>query len=177
MPGRARSPPVPPPRCRPGAPAEPLPTREAGGSRSADLTDPSTTGRPWAATRAGSASSLPSPDHRLGERRPGKPRPPVGSESHASARRPLPHTSPLAQPGTGDGGGMNVYVRELTSALARSGAACDVFTRAWSPDLPAVVQVEPGLRVHHVLPVRWTTLPKEALRRWSTSSPKACSPG
>ena len=24
------------------------------------------------------------------------------------------HTSPLAQPGTGDGGGMNVYVRELT---------------------------------------------------------------
>ena len=29
------------------------------------------------------------------------------------------HTSPLAQPGTGDGGGMNVYVRELSSALAR----------------------------------------------------------
>ena len=31
------------------------------------------------------------------------------------------HTSPLAQPGTGDGGGMNVYVRELSSALARAG--------------------------------------------------------
>src|SRR5580704_18933895 len=60
------------------------------------------------------------------------------------------HTSPLAQPGTGDGGGMNVYVRELTAALARSGVACDVFTRAWSPDLPAVVEVEPGLLVHHV---------------------------
>ncbi len=60
------------------------------------------------------------------------------------------HTSPLAQPGTGDGGGMNVYVRELTAALARSGVACDVFTRAWSPDLPPVVDVEPGLRVHHV---------------------------
>jgi len=60
------------------------------------------------------------------------------------------HTSPLAQPGTGDGGGMNVYVRELTSALARSGVACDVFTRAWSPDLPPVVEVEPGLLVHHV---------------------------
>ena len=51
------------------------------------------------------------------------------------------HTSPLAQPGTGDGGGMNVYVRELTSALARSDVACDVFTRAWSPDLPPVVDV------------------------------------
>jgi D-inositol-3-phosphate glycosyltransferase len=60
------------------------------------------------------------------------------------------HTSPLAQPGTGDGGGMNVYVRELTSALARSGVACDVFTRAWSADLPPTVDVEPGLRVHHV---------------------------
>src|SRR6516162_4863796 len=60
------------------------------------------------------------------------------------------HTSPLAQPGTGDGGGMNVYVRELSSALARAGVTCDVFTRAWRDDLPATVTVEPGLRVHHV---------------------------
>src|SRR6202046_2666621 len=73
------------------------------------------------------------------------------------------HTSPLAQPGTGDGGGMNVYVRELTAALARSGAACDVFTRAWSPDLPSVVEVEPGLRVHHVPAGPLTALPKESL--------------
>src|SRR5271170_3817491 len=63
------------------------------------------------------------------------------------------HTSPLAQPGTGDGGGMNVYVRELTSALARSGVACDVFTRAWSP----------GLRVHHVPAGPLDVLPKESL--------------
>src|SRR5579872_3141877 len=60
------------------------------------------------------------------------------------------HTSPLAQPGAGDSGGMNVYVRELASAVARSGADCDVFTRAWSPEQPAVIEVEPGLRVHHV---------------------------
>jgi len=60
------------------------------------------------------------------------------------------HTSPLAQPGTGDGGGMNVYVRELSSALARSGVTCDVFTRAWHPAQPATVSVEPGFRVHHV---------------------------
>lgn len=60
------------------------------------------------------------------------------------------HTSPLAQPGAGDGGGMNVYVRELSSALARSGAECDVYTRASAPDLPATVLVEPGFRVHHV---------------------------
>ena len=56
------------------------------------------------------------------------------------------HTSPLAQPGTGDGGGMNVYVRELSSALARGGVICDVYTRRWSKDLPDVVAIEPALR-------------------------------
>jgi D-inositol-3-phosphate glycosyltransferase len=60
------------------------------------------------------------------------------------------HTSPLAQPGTGDGGGMNVYVRELSAALARAGVVCEVFTRAWDPSQPATVSVEPGFRVHHV---------------------------
>jgi D-inositol-3-phosphate glycosyltransferase len=60
------------------------------------------------------------------------------------------HTSPLAQPGEGDGGGMNVYVRELASALARAGAECDVYTRAEDPEGAAVVSVEPGLRVHHI---------------------------
>ncbi len=73
------------------------------------------------------------------------------------------HTSPLAQPGSGDSGGMNVYVRELAAAVARSGADCDVFTRAWSPDQPPVVAVEPGLRVHHVRAGPLAPLPKEAL--------------
>ena len=73
------------------------------------------------------------------------------------------HTSPLAQPGTGDSGGMNVYVRELASAVARAGAECDVFTRAWSDRLPPVVHVEPGLRVHHVRAGRLEPMAKEAL--------------
>jgi D-inositol-3-phosphate glycosyltransferase len=60
------------------------------------------------------------------------------------------HTSPLAQPGTGDGGGMNVYVRELSTALARAGVACDVYTRRDAADLPPTVFVEPGLEVHHI---------------------------
>jgi D-inositol-3-phosphate glycosyltransferase len=60
------------------------------------------------------------------------------------------HTSPLAQPGAGDGGGMNVYVRALASALAHAGVDCDVYTRAEHPEQPAVVQVEPGFRVMHV---------------------------
>lgn len=73
------------------------------------------------------------------------------------------HTSPLAQPGTGDGGGMNVYVRELSSALARAGVVCDVFTRAWADDLPAMVSIEPGLRVHHVSAGPPTHMAKEDL--------------
>jgi D-inositol-3-phosphate glycosyltransferase len=58
---------------------------------------------------------------------------------------------------------MNVYVRELAAALARSGVACDVFTRSWSAELPSVVEVEPGLRVHHVPAGPLTPLPKESL--------------
>ncbi|MHB1496960.1 MAG: glycosyltransferase [Acidimicrobiales bacterium] len=60
------------------------------------------------------------------------------------------HTSPLAQPGSADAGGMNVYVRELATALARSGARCEVYTRRDDPAQPASLPVEPGLRVHHV---------------------------
>lgn len=60
------------------------------------------------------------------------------------------HTSPLAQPGAGDGGGMNVYVRALASALARAGVECDVYTRAESRLQRDVVEVEPGFRVLHV---------------------------
>jgi D-inositol-3-phosphate glycosyltransferase len=45
---------------------------------------------------------------------------------------------------------MNVYVRELASALARTGETVDVFTRAYEPGLPSVLTVEPGMRVHHV---------------------------
>jgi D-inositol-3-phosphate glycosyltransferase len=58
---------------------------------------------------------------------------------------------------------MNVYVRELSSALARAGVVCDVFTRAWSDDLPSVVSIEPGLRVHHVAAGPPTPMAKEML--------------
>jgi D-inositol-3-phosphate glycosyltransferase len=73
------------------------------------------------------------------------------------------HTSPLAQPGTGDGGGMNVYVRELSSALARAGVACEVYTRASGAELAPTVSVEPGLRVHHVVAGPLGPVPKEAM--------------
>jgi D-inositol-3-phosphate glycosyltransferase len=68
------------------------------------------------------------------------------------------HTSPLAQPGTGDGGGMNVYVRELASAFARLGHDVDVYTRRDDPLTHDTVLVEPGFRVHHVTAGPATTL-------------------
>ncbi|MDP1819844.1 MAG: glycosyltransferase [Acidimicrobiales bacterium] len=71
------------------------------------------------------------------------------------------HTSPLAQPGQGDSGGMNVYVRELVSALAQAGVQADVFTRRVD-DAPEIVEVEPGFRVIHV-EAGSTVLAKEQL--------------
>ena len=72
------------------------------------------------------------------------------------------HTSPLAQPGVGDGGGMNVYVRELVSSLASSGVDCTTYTRKWKDDLPEVIEVEPNHRVVHVQAGE-VDLPKEEL--------------
>lgn len=72
------------------------------------------------------------------------------------------HTSPLLQPGSGDSGGMNVYVREMVSSLAQAGLECTTYTRADREGLPREVVVEPNHKVvfieagpHH--------LPKEAL--------------
>jgi D-inositol-3-phosphate glycosyltransferase len=58
---------------------------------------------------------------------------------------------------------MNVYVREFSSALARTGVVCDVFTRAWSDDLPATVDIEPGFRLHHISAGPPALMAKEAL--------------
>lgn len=60
------------------------------------------------------------------------------------------HTSPLDQPGTGDAGGMNVYVVELSRALARRGVAVEVFTRATSSLLPPAVHLTDGVTVRHI---------------------------
>ena len=60
------------------------------------------------------------------------------------------HTSPLVQPGGGDAGGMNVYVRELVAALAHGGTDTTVYVRRWSNDLPTRLTVEPGFEVVHV---------------------------
>ncbi len=60
------------------------------------------------------------------------------------------HTSPLDQPGTGDAGGMNVYVLELSRRLAARGVEVDIFTRATSSQLDPVVEVGDGILVRHI---------------------------
>jgi D-inositol-3-phosphate glycosyltransferase len=61
------------------------------------------------------------------------------------------HTSPLDQPGTGDAGGLNVYVVEVARRLAARGVEVEVFTRAVSRDAPPVAELAPGVLVRHVV--------------------------
>ncbi len=60
------------------------------------------------------------------------------------------HTSPLEQPGTGDAGGMNVYVAEVAKQLADRGVEVDIFTRATTGALPPIVEMVPGVSVRHI---------------------------
>ncbi|MFB9905175.1 D-inositol-3-phosphate glycosyltransferase [Allokutzneria oryzae] len=60
------------------------------------------------------------------------------------------HTSPLEQPGTGDAGGMNVYVAQTSRRLAARGVDVEVFTRANATGLPPSVEMVPGVTVRHV---------------------------
>jgi D-inositol-3-phosphate glycosyltransferase len=60
------------------------------------------------------------------------------------------HTSPLEQPGTGDAGGMNVYITQTATRMAERGIAVEVFTRATSSELPPVAELAPGVLVRHV---------------------------
>ncbi len=60
------------------------------------------------------------------------------------------HTSPLEQAGTGDAGGMNVYVVESAKRIAESGVQVDIFTRANKPNLPETVEIADGVKVVHL---------------------------
>jgi D-inositol-3-phosphate glycosyltransferase len=60
------------------------------------------------------------------------------------------HTSPLTQPGQGDSGGMNVYIREVATALAHRGIQCTIYVRKWNPSLPREVHLEPGVEIVYI---------------------------
>jgi D-inositol-3-phosphate glycosyltransferase len=73
------------------------------------------------------------------------------------------HTSPLDQPGTGDSGGMNVYVRAAAEQLARRGIDVDVFTRRRARDIAEIEELAPGAQVVHVTAGPRASIPKEEL--------------
>ena len=73
------------------------------------------------------------------------------------------HTSPLEQPGTGDAGGMNVYIVQTATRMAAQGVEVEIFTRATSSELAPVVQMAPGIKVRHVVAGPFEGLGKEEL--------------
>ena len=73
------------------------------------------------------------------------------------------HTSPLDQPGTGDAGGMNVYVVETARRLAQAGVEVEIFTRATSSELAPTVELTDGVLVRHVVAGPFEGLRKQDL--------------
>jgi D-inositol-3-phosphate glycosyltransferase len=94
------------------------------------------------------------------------------------------HTSPLDQPGTGDAGGLNVYVVQVAKRLAARGTEVEIFTRAVCRDTPPLAELAPGVLVRsvpagpfeeldkHDLPAQVCPFTLEVLR-----AEAACEPG
>lgn len=76
------------------------------------------------------------------------------------------HTSPLLQPGSGDAGGMNVYIDELARTMADRGVEVDVYTRRHHPALPESVMVDDRYRVVYVDAGPASDLPVSKLARF-----------
>jgi D-inositol-3-phosphate glycosyltransferase len=73
------------------------------------------------------------------------------------------HTSPLDQPGAGDSGGMNVYIRSVAERLEERGVAIDVFTRCAGRGVPEVERVGPLTRIIQVNAGPCSPVPKGEL--------------
>mgnify|MGYP000119541929 CR=1 FL=1 len=73
------------------------------------------------------------------------------------------HSSPLHQPGTGDSGGMNVYIAETAKVLARHNIEIEIFTRATSIDEADITELAPGVTVRHIQAGPFEGLLKEDL--------------
>jgi D-inositol-3-phosphate glycosyltransferase len=76
------------------------------------------------------------------------------------------HTSPLDQPGTGDSGGMNVYIRQAAERLAQCGVDVDVFTRCRGSGRSEVEELDGGSRIVHVKAGPCFPVPKDELPRF-----------
>ena len=72
------------------------------------------------------------------------------------------HTSPLEQAGTGDAGGMNIYVVESAIQMAKAGIEVDIFTRATRSGLTDVT-IADGVTVKHLEAGPYEGISKEDL--------------
>jgi D-inositol-3-phosphate glycosyltransferase len=77
------------------------------------------------------------------------------------------HTSPLDQPGIGDSGGMNVFIRAAAERIAAMGVDVDVFTRCRGHDLPEVQPLAGRSRLISVKAGPCAPVPKDELARYS----------
>lgn len=73
------------------------------------------------------------------------------------------HTSPLDQPGSGDAGGLNVYVLETAKRLANRGIEVEVFTRRTNSAQEDELEFFSGVKIHHLEAGPFEKLQKEDL--------------
>jgi D-inositol-3-phosphate glycosyltransferase len=76
------------------------------------------------------------------------------------------HTSPLDQPGSGDSGGMNVFIRQAAERISASGVEVDVYTRARQASETRPAELGGGSRLIPVTAGPRVPVPKEVLPRY-----------
>jgi D-inositol-3-phosphate glycosyltransferase len=95
----------------------------------------------------------------------GNGRPATGDDAPRIAVVSL-HTSPLDQPGSGDSGGMNVFIRAAAERLSAGGLQVDVFTRTRGERRPEVEELGNGSRLINVQAGPSAPVPKDELPRF-----------
>ena len=76
------------------------------------------------------------------------------------------HTCPLSDEKYAEVGGINTYVLELSKALSQKGYLIDIFTRCVDKNSSTIVNLNPNLRVIHLVAGKSTKLPKEQLMQY-----------
>lgn len=76
------------------------------------------------------------------------------------------HTSPIADPGAGDAGGMNVVVRALADAVADLGFQVDLLTRRSDETSPDALELRPGVTLRQIAAGPPNPLAKSDIDQW-----------
>lgn len=76
------------------------------------------------------------------------------------------HTCPISDENDAEIGGMNIYVLELSKALAKRGYFLDIFTRSQDEKSPRIVHVNDHLRVIHLPAGPQASCPKKEIEQY-----------